>query len=354
MLNDLIKIEDNKEPVDKIDYSKFIVNPDDINNDLDDFVDGNVEHGYTLGIDLLDNHIVEKKNEFYGIVGKKGRGKTTQEMFKQLCHAIANDLIYVVSFQENSPWSMKLNYMNYLLGDFAKNVRANDNDLYIKAKDFINRHFYFLKVESVKEALETTQYLIEEKGVNVHGVFLDPINSFDSGYYNTGNSFKDMVDTAKKVLRHANDVCTVYASQHPTMSGQRQDADVNSYDAEGGAILNKASFTYSYNRDKGSNVTRLAVDNVRNKHTGGNETGEDEAIEIHWSPTRIDLGVQGRSDIIEKDVIGQLKRKYNPLNEDKYKGDNVYKFGDDPIDVVKPGTLEDAFGDSDDPDNFPF
>ena len=334
---------------DVIDYSKFIVDAELIGDDLDNFVDGNIDHGFTLGIDLIDNHVVEKKNEFYGIVGKKGRGKTTQEIFKQLCHSIANNLIYVVAFQENSPWSMQLNYMNYLLCDFAKEVRVKDPELYTKAKDFINKHFYFLKVETIKEALETTRYLIEEKEINVHGVFLDPINSFDSGYYNSGNSFKDMVDTSKKILRHANDICSVYVSQHPTMSGQRQDADVNSYDAEGGAVLNKASFTYSYNRDKGSNETRLAVDNVRNKHTGGNETGTDEAIIIHWSPTRIDLSLQHRSDEREQDIIGQLKRKHNPLNEDRY-NKSSHKFEEKQPETTPTATLSEAFGDPEEGD----
>ena len=75
---------------------------------------------------------------------------------------------------------------------------------------WVDKHFIFLQVETIKEALETTKYLIEEKQIDVHAVFLDPINSFDSGYYNSGNSYQDMVDTSKKILRHSKDVCSVH------------------------------------------------------------------------------------------------------------------------------------------------
>ncbi len=320
------------------DYSKFLVDNKDVNNDLNDFVDGRIEHGYTLGISCFDEYYVAKKFEFYGIVGKKGRGKTTINQAIQVAHSVANGLIWVVAFQENSAWSMKLNYLNYLLCDFAKDVKKNNLPLYKKALKWVEEHFIFLKVETIKEALETTQYLIEEKDIDVHAVFLDPINSFDSGYYNSGNSYQDMVDTSKKILRHSKDVCSVHVSQHPTMSGQRQEEDVNSFQAEGGAILNKASFTYAINRDSGSSNNRISVDNVRNRHTGGNETSADNPVILNWSPTKIGLGnlVEG---VKEQNIIDKLKRIYNPLDED---------FGEKEPETMPTIDVQEAFGNVED------
>lgn len=322
-----------------VDYSKFIENSKEIDNELNDFVDGKIAHGYKLGIGCFDDYYVAKKFEFYGIVGKKGRGKTTINMAIQIAHSVANNLIWVVAFQENSSWSMKLNYLNYLLCDFAKDVKKKNFPLYQKALDWIDEHFIFLKVETIKEALETTQYLIEDKGIDVHAVFLDPINSFDSGYYNSGNSYQDMVDTSKKILRHSKEICSVHVSQHPTMSGQRQEEDVNSYQAEGGAILNKASFTYAINRDSGSSQNRISIDNVRNLHTGGNETPQDNPVVLHWSPTEIGLGnlLEG---VKEKNIIDGLKRFYNPLDEE---------FEEKQPEIMPTMTPEDAFGSGDVP-----
>jgi hypothetical protein len=316
------------------DYSKFLVDNKEVNEDLNDFVDGKIEHGYTLGISCFDEYYVAKKFEFYGIVGKKGRGKTTINQAIQVAHSVANDLIWVVAFQENSTWSMKLNYLNYLLCDFAKDVKKNNYPLYEKALKWVEEHFIFLKVETIKEALETTQYLIEEKDIDVHAVFLDPINSFDSGYYNSGNSYQDMVDTSKKILRHSKEVCSVHVSQHPTMSGQRQEEDVNSFQAEGGAILNKASFTYAINRDSGSSNNRISVDNVRNRHTGGNETSADNPVILNWSPTKIGLGnlIEG---VKEQNIVEKLKRIYNPLSED---------FGEKEPETLPMIDAQEAFG----------
>ena len=322
--------------VEVVDYSKFIVSNREANNDLNDFLDGKIAYGYTLGIPCFDKYFVAKKFEFYGIVGKKGRGKTTINQAIQVAHSVANNLIWVVAFQENSEWSMKLNYMNYLLCDFAKEVKNNNRPLFDKALQWVDKHFIFLKVETIKEALETTKYLINEKQIDVHAVFLDPINSFDSGYYNSGNSYQDMVDTSKKILRHSKDVCSVHVSQHPTMSGQRQEEDVNSFQAEGGAILNKASFTYAINRDSGSSMNRISVDNVRNRHTGGNETSSDNPVLLHWSPTKIGLGTGlGVDDtgIQEHNIIHKLKQFYNPLEEEIKQ-----------TEVIPTATPDEAFG----------
>jgi len=143
-----IIINDLPDEDESIDFSRFIEDGGEIDNELNDFVDGNVAQGFTLGISCFDEYYVAKKFEFYGIVGKKGRGKTTINQAIQVAHSVANDLIWVVAFQENSSWSMKLNYMNYLLCDFAKDVKKNDPDLYKRAMDWLDKHFIFLKIES--------------------------------------------------------------------------------------------------------------------------------------------------------------------------------------------------------------
>jgi hypothetical protein len=87
---------------------------------------------------------------------------------------------------------------------------------------------------------------------------------------------------------------------------------LQSYSGEGGWYLNKASYTYYINR-RGKNENEFSVDNVRNKQTGGNTTDIENPVVIYWHPTKIDIGY--RMGDTELDVIGQVKRKYNPLNE---------------------------------------
>ena len=135
--------------------------------------------------------------------------------------------------------------------------------------------------EAFKEALDTTENIIKS-GTKVVGLFLDPVNSFDNGWSETGNVHEDEKKASKKILKFSKNICSVFLSQHPTMAGQRQAEDVNSYNAEGGNYLNKAHFTWAINRDNGSSVNRISVDNVRNTYTGGGVTHPDNPLLLHY------------------------------------------------------------------------
>ena len=300
-------LEDNND----FDYTKFIIKSDDINKDIDNFLTGRIPKGFGSGIHELDNHFLCKKNEFYLLTGKKGDGKTTIHQALELLFSIVNNLVWVVAFQENSEWSMKVNYMAYLLGRFPKDVYNEDRELYDKASKWIDEHFIFIEVEDIKTATEVTKGIINS-GIDVHALVLDPVNSFSFGWQDTGNDYSDGKVAGVKMLRFTKKYCSIHASQHPTVSAQRSKEDVTSYSGEGGWYLNKASYTYYINR-RGKNENEFSVDNVRNKQTGGNTTDIENPVVIYWHPTKIDVGY--RMGDTELDVIGQVKRKYNPLNE---------------------------------------
>ncbi|MBS9774740.1 MAG: hypothetical protein KGV59_06250 [Tenacibaculum sp.] len=300
----------------EFDYRKFIVSNEKINKEVDDFLTGRIQQGFTIGISELDDYFVCKKNEFYILTGKKGMGKTTINQALQVMHSIANNLIWVVAFQENSYWSMRLNYLNYLIGGFAKDCKNNDPELWKKANKWVDEHFIFIDVEDIKTATEVTKKIIDN-GTDVHALLLDPINSFRNGWQDTGNGYADGVVAGMELLKFSQKYCSVHISQHPNMSGQRQDGAVTSYQGEGGWFLNKASFTYVIHRKKGSNENELIVENVRNKHTGGGETEFENPVVLYWHPTRIDIGMRMMSDsTIQTDVIGMLRRIHNPLKEE--------------------------------------
>lgn len=283
---------------------KHLIKHEEINKNIEDYISGKIPQGYSTISEKLNKHYLFKKNEFYLCTGKKGDGKTTINQCLQLLGAIKNDLIFVVAFQENSEWSMKLNYMNYLCGEFAKTFKQKKPKEFQIISDWIDKHFYFIEVESVKEACDFTEKLIKQ-GVDVHALFLDPINSFMNGWQDTGNAYADGKILGIKILNFSKKWCSVHVSQHPTMTAQRSKEDVTSYDGEGGWLLNKASFTYCINRKEG-NQNELTVDNVRNKHTGGDTTLKDNPIVIYWFPNKIDIdfrqGYAKDEDCIQKSI----------------------------------------------------
>lgn len=305
----LAEVERKNEDVN--DYKKNIIDKDYINNRLDDYIHGRIPKGYGIGLPTLDNTIVCKINEMLACVGKKGRGKTTIEELFFLMWAMVNDLTFVLALQENDQALEKMNLLGYIFGKKAADVKKENIELFKKGVKWMDEHFIFIEVDSFKEALDTTENIIK-RGTKVVGLFLDPVNSFDNGWSETGNVHEDEKKASKKILKFSKNVCSVFLSQHPTMAGQRQTEDVNSYNAEGGNYLNKAHFTWAINRDNGSSVNRISVDNVRNSYTGGGVTHPDSPLLLHWSPTRIDIEHQG---VTEENVIQKIRRKFNPLNE---------------------------------------
>lgn len=326
-----LEIPDDNE---KFDYKKHIADKNKVNKKLEDYVTGRIKRGYGIKLDILDDVIVCKKNEMFACVGKKGRGKTTIQLIFFLMWAMMHDLKFVLCLQENDDALAQKDLLGYLLGGKPSDVYKNNFDLYNKAVNWINNHFYFLEdIDDFKQATEVTKGLISS-GVKIQALFLDPVNTIDSGWYNTGNTYLDDKKTAKKILKFSQKVCSVFLSQHPTMSSQRSQEDVNSYSAEGGHYLNKADFTWHINRDSGSNINRIGVDNVRNKYTGGGVTHPDEPLSLEWFPYKINIQNRG---VREDNVIQKIRKRFNPLKENL---DKLIKEEQDTLPTVNP---DDAF-----------
>lgn len=336
---DLTKTDISPEEFSDFDYKKHIVNPESINKTVNDYLRGKIQRGFEIGIPCFDEHFVCKEKSLYALTGKKGKGKTTINKIIQLMQSIVNDLIWVVAFQENSDWGNKVEYLQYFLGGYAKDVERENPILYQMASDWIDKHFIFLDVETIEEAIKVTEYLVKD-GVNVHAILLDPVNSFEFGYKDTGNTFSDGVYSSKKVLRWCKKNVSIYVSQHPTIRAQREKDNVTPFDAEFGFWNNKAHFTWVINRTDGTSENVISVYNVREKLTGGEPTNSNEPLIIEWFPTEINI--KKGSELYEN-VIQYLVRKHNPLN---YNYEPIKEFKEIPKINPAEAFLNDDFDDN--------
>ncbi|WP_166387728.1 hypothetical protein [Polaribacter sp. 11A2H] len=297
---------------DDFNYKNHIVNSNSINENVEKFYKGEIQKGFEIGIPCFDKHFVCKEKSLYALTGRKGDGKTTIYKIIQLMQSIVNNLVWVVAFQENSDWSSKVEYLQYFLGDFAIDIKKSNPKLHKMASDWIDQHFIFLDVETIEEAIKVTECLIKD-GVNAHGLFLDPVNSFEFGYKDTGNTYNDGVYSSKKVLRWCKKNISIHVSQHPNMTAARNnDKEIYPIDAEFGFWNNKAHFTWTVNRSEQNNNV-ISVHNVREKLTGGSSTKSHEDLIIEWFPTKINIS---KGNEVYENVIQYLVRKHNPLNYD--------------------------------------
>ena len=289
-----------------VDGSKFLENKNLINDDLDKFLSGKMKKGYKSSVTVLDNHYLFKEKEMFLLTAKKGQGKTTISQILQVIGSVSNGLIWAVCFKENSSWSMKLSYMNYYLGAYSRDVKSRNKAEFNKALEWVDKHFIFLNIESLKDGVDAVKYLIGDKQIDIHALVLDPVNSFKNGWQDSGNGYSDGTVSAIELLNFSKKYCSVHLSQHPNMTAQRQEGRVTSYQGEGGWFLNKASFAYVLHRERGSNINELIVEVVRNKHTGGSETELENPIIIEWYPTTVNIRYADGTGMVE-DVIQKIK-----------------------------------------------
>lgn len=306
----LLDKEFAEELKEEFDYKKHLVNKHQLNEKAKGYRDKTIARGYKTGIRIIDDVIVMKPKEMHACTGKKGRGKTTIQEIFFLIWAMANNLHCVLALQENEEALEKNNFLGYIFGCNPIEVENYNPELFNKVNKWFDEHFIFINVETMKEAVQVVEGIVKNDH-KVDLLFCDPVNSFESGYSDTGNSHKDDKITAMKMLQFTK-TCSVFVSQHPTMSGQRSDEDINSYSAEGGYYLNKSHFTWAINRDNGSNINRISVDNVRNKYTGGDVTHKDFPLEIVWDRYKIDAVYDG---VIEENIIQQIRKRVNPFKE---------------------------------------
>lgn len=306
----LLDDEIQKELTEEFDYKKHLISKQHLKAKSKRYRDKKEPVGYKMGIRMIDDIIVMKPNEMHACTGKKGRGKTTVQQILFLGWAMANDLHCVLALQENEQ-SLEVNrFLGYCFGCDPKKVEIENPELFNKVENWFYDHFTFIQVDTLKEATQVVNG-IKENGGKVDLLFCDPINSFESGFSDTGNSHKDDKITAMHMLKFTK-TCSLFVSQHPTMSGQRSEEDVNSYSAEGGYFLNKAHFTWAINRDNGSNDNRISVDNVRNSYTGGDVTPKDCPLILEWGKYNINIRHYGEQEL---DILQKIRRMYNPFKE---------------------------------------
>lgn len=261
------------------DVSKYIYSWDKIDQELDDWFSGRVKLGESTGIEKLDHWFKFKRNALYLCTGKLGRGKTTIQQFMFVMASMVNNWKWLIVCMENSKMDFVENLITFVLKENAADVKRCNRKKYDIAHDFVKAHFNFLTtdVDNIDMLLSVAKEY--QKVFPFDAMFIDPINSIQPKKGSDWD-FTTGVGAASKILRFREEVASVFVSQHPIMSKQRESGSPSSADGEGGYFANKADFAFVLDRPSGSNETTMKIDKVRNRKSGGNETDQDNPIVI--------------------------------------------------------------------------
>lgn len=245
------------------------------------FKHGMIPMGVPYGYKDLDEHLLLKEGEFYGILSHANTGKTTINLWLAFLAAYKYNWGWFIFSGENKTASIKMRLIEYYTGYKIKEV---PQDLFEMAMKWVNDRFFImnnLDMVTYKDILNNA--IITSKYRSIKGLLIDPYNSLSmelgraTQYDYNVRAYSEILLFTKK-----HNIST-FLSVHTNTNAQRTvDKDGNQLppraaDAEGGSVLmNKTDNFITIHRNiYDANTwmnTEIYVHKIRNKDTGGNPT----------------------------------------------------------------------------------
>lgn len=189
-----MEIEITAEMVDPEAKPKDVIYASDIMEDLLGFFKNGYERVNGIGVDHIDRHFKCKEGEISLLTGYGNYGKTNMLKWYWLMRALIFDEKFAFFSPEDTAMDFYNDMIEMLLGrDCQKGLSLGLNqDLYVAAAQWIDRHFFFVYPKS----LSPTPKYIKERFLeliikeNVKGVVIDPFNQMDNDYSGSGGRDK--------------------------------------------------------------------------------------------------------------------------------------------------------------------
>lgn len=249
---------------------------DDISSRVINIYKNGFPRGLKTGYKLFDDHFTVRYGEVTTIVAPPGSGKS--EFTDQICARMAarhDSRVGVFSPEQQPPELHASALISKYVGEqiYGKS-RMNEMQLQ-KGMEFINEHFFFMKVGEIdstidgilKKALE----MVVTKGINI--LIIDPYNYIEhkipKGYTETqyiSELMTKISNFAKKNLVH------IFLIAHPTKLGKDKDGNflvATMYDIAGSAnFFNKTDNGISIARDFITNTVKVYIQKIKFKFIG--------------------------------------------------------------------------------------
>lgn len=300
-----------KEYYDENRVYNFLINQDDEEAKLLNYIQNGEEEGKETGYDELDRHFRFKENNFDIILGHDNVGKSTLIWFLAVLSACSHDWKWIIFSPENKIYRIQKIMIDFVLGMKSESATKED---FKKAKDFIYDKFIFIRKDkeySIFSLLEYGEVLCKDDK-DIKGFLIDPYNSLSLDYKDKGkglSGYEYHLKAATNMRIFSEKYCSVYMNAHSITESRRQvDADgnlkrPNKAHIDGGALwANRCdNFMVLHRKIKDENEwmwTEIHVDKVKDVETGGGVTYKD--------PVKLQLSFY--SDFVDNKDYSPLRR----------------------------------------------
>lgn len=235
--------------------------------------------GEKVGFDDFDKLITWRRGEFTAFTGIPGHGKS--EFIDQVTMKLAMkaDWAWGIFSAENQPEELHFAKLaeKFIGKEFYSQFNENrmTPEECLKAKEFINDHFYFININEANVTLDgllaKARELVLRKGIK--GLLIDPWNYIEHKIPNGYSETQYISEALTKISRFCklNNVHTILVA-HPTKIGKNEEGKykvATMYDISGSAHwFNKIDNGISVYRDYETSETTVYVQKVRFKFIG--------------------------------------------------------------------------------------
>ena len=258
-----------------------------------DYKDGKIPKGLGIGC-VLDDYLLFKRGQMVVVSGFPNVGKTYFLMWYLLCHALINDLKFVIWSGENPPEQLKISLIQMLTNNGLEDLKESEVR---KLIDKIDYYFKFVDNSKLYTASDLLNMFAKE---DVAGCLIDPytglnherggrLSMFDKNY-NFCNNIREFCNKTNK---------TVYVNTHPISEAARRVykpghplegyvMPAKSSDIEGGmSFINRTDDSITLHRMSNHplmwNQTEVHVQKVKNLMTGGKITNLDSPLRFDFN-----------------------------------------------------------------------
>jgi hypothetical protein len=285
--NDYVPKTDSVINLEDEDYS-FVAKKEDIDEYINQWVNGTFEMGLSTGLPSLDKYFVFKRGNYNVINGFDNVGKSTALWYLCLLSAMYNNWSWIIYSNENRSGSITKKLLEFYWGESIKKLQ----DSQIKqGREFIDKHFTIISNDfmfNYKDVLNIATKLSKKKKYD--GLLVDPYNSLkidlSSKSKLSTHEYHYEAASEMQIYTKKNDMC-IYLNCHVITGAMRLQKGETKHrapqkaDTEGGGKFgNKADDFMTFHREvqDPENFTKMEIHvrKIKETETGGGYTPYDQ------------------------------------------------------------------------------
>ena len=290
-----------------------VIRVNDLIEELRDSYDNNYVKGFSTGFKTLDQHMLLVPGWLYVSTGFPNHGKSL--LWFNIVSITANlyGMKWGMFCPENYPIVSLVNMLAEIFTGNTIDHKQKDRltlSRYLKAIEFINKHFIFIEKPSItpSELRKMTEILVKKYGIS--GMLIDPWKNLKHIYNKNIDSYleRELAEEVNLAVKY-NLVKVIVSHPHtPERNVSKMYTAPGPFDIIGGQIWNATAYAQvAYHRqdmdDPTNTMAEIHVQKIKYEKIGGLKTMKSNPVLLRFD--------RRTNRLLERDNLYDVNAKYN-------------------------------------------